>query len=174
MKLAVNAVAQQVRAVASAAGFDAFAEQLDDLVEELAAKVAVRIRAPQYAVERIFIPGLSADAGDDLLHQHVNRLRRDFELIEFSGTHLADQRGLFEQVVARRREEAAFGNRSTPVARPANALHGDSDRARARDLADEIDIPDIDSQLQRRGGDENADFAVLQALLGIQAQLTCQ
>src|ERR1035437_6829157 len=100
MKLAVNAVAQQVRTVASSAGLNAFAEQFHNLVEEIARKIAVGIRAAQNIVERIFIPGFGADAGDDLLHQHVDWLGRNLKLVELSGAHLADQSSLFEKVVA--------------------------------------------------------------------------
>ncbi len=38
------------------------------------------------------------------------------------------------------------------------------------DLADEVDVADVDAKFERGGGDEDADFAVLQALLGVEAK----
>src|ERR1035437_263377 len=174
VQLAVNAVAQQVRSVAASAGLDAFAEQLHYLVEEIAREIAVGISAAQNIVERSFVPWLGSHTGDDLLHQHVDGLRRNLKLIKFAGAHLADQRGLFEEVVAGGREEPAFGDRSAPVACASNALHGYCDGACAGNLAHEVDIPDINSQLERSGGDQNANLAVLQSLLGVQTQFAGQ
>ncbi len=57
------------------------------------------------------------------------------------------------------------------MAGAAYALHGDGDGAGAGDLADEIDVADVDAELERCGGDEDADLAVLQALLGVEAEL---
>ena len=170
MKLAVDAVAEQVRAIAAARGFDAFAEQRDDLVEQRAREIAVRVGAAENGEERVFIPGFRGDTGDDLLHQHVNGLRRDFEPVQLARAQLADQGSLFQQVVAGGGEEAAFGDGSAPVAGAADPLHGDGDGAGAGDLADEVDVADVDSQLERGGRDEDAHLAVLQSLLSVEAE----
>ena len=145
-------------------------EQRDELVEALAGEVAIRIGAAEHVVERVFFPRLGSAAGDDLLHEHVDGLRRNFELVEFAGAHLADERGLFQQIVARGGEEAAFGNGSAPVAGAADALHGDGNGARGADLADEVDVADVDAEFERGGGDQDLDLAALQALLGIEAE----
>src|ERR1035441_7348680 len=155
VKLAVDAVAQEVGAVAAARGLDAFGEQLDEVVEEGAREVAIWIGATKDVVESGFVPRLRADACDDLLHEDVDRLRGDFELVEFAGAHLADEGGLLEKVVAGGGEEAALGDGSAPVAGAADALHGDGDRARAGDLADEGDVADVDSEFERGGGAED-------------------
>ena len=98
-------------------------------------------------------------------------LRRDLEQVELAGAHLADERGLLQQVVAGGGEEAALGDGAAPVAGAADALHGDGDGARGGDLADQVDVADVDAELERGGGDEDPDLAVLQALLGVEAQL---
>ena len=77
VELAVDAVAQKVCAVTAAAGLDAFAEDGDELVEELAGEVAVRIGTAEDGVEGALVPGFSTDTGDDLLHKDVDGLRRD-------------------------------------------------------------------------------------------------
>ena len=115
--------------------------------------------------------GSAPHAGDDLLHQDVGGLRRNFELVEFAGAHLADEGGLLEEVVAGGGEEAALGDGSAPVAGAADALHGDGDGAGGGDLADEVDVADVDAEFERGGGDEDLDLAVLQALLGVEAEV---
>ena len=57
------------------------------------------------------------------------------------------------------------------MARTADALQERGDRARRADLADEIDVADVDAELERRGRDERAQFAALEALLGVEAKL---
>jgi hypothetical protein len=56
------------------------------------------------------------------------------------------------------------------VAGAADALHGYGDGAGAADLADEVDVADVDAEFQRGGGDEDFDLAVFEALLGVEAQ----
>ena len=170
VKLAVDAIAQQVRAVTATRGLDAVREQDNNLVEELAGEVAVGIGAAQDVVEGGLIPWLGADAGDDLLHQDVGGLWWNLQKVKLAGAHFADEGSLFEKVVARGGEEAAFGNGSAPVAGAAHALHGDGDRAGGGDLADEVYISYVNAQLKRSGSDEDADLTVLQALLGVEAE----
>jgi hypothetical protein len=98
-------------------------------------------------------------------------LRWDFEAVELAGAHLADQRGLLQQIVAGGGEEAAFGDGSAPVAGAADALHGDGDGAGAGDLADEVNVADVDAEFEGGGGDKYADLAGLETLLGVEAQL---
>ena len=171
VELAVDAIAQQVGAVASAGGLNPLAEQPDQVVEEGAGEVAIGVGAAQDVEECGLVPWLGGHAGDDLLHQHVGGLRRNLQAVEFAGAHLADEGGLLQQVVAGGGKEAALGDGPAPMAGAADALHGDSDGAGAGDLADQVDVADVDAEFQRSSGDEDADFAILQALLGIQAEL---
>ncbi len=57
------------------------------------------------------------------------------------------------------------------MAGAAYALHGDGDGARRLNLADEVDGADVDAEFERGGGDEHANLAVLEAVLGVEAQL---
>ena len=45
------------------------------------------------------------------------------------------------------------------------------DRARAGDLADEVDVADVDAQFERGRGDQRLEFAALELLFGVQALL---
>ena len=57
------------------------------------------------------------------------------------------------------------------MARAAGALQERRDRARRAELADELDVADVDAELERRRGDERLQLAALQPLLGVQPQL---
>ena len=56
------------------------------------------------------------------------------------------------------------------MAGAADALHGYGDGAGGADLADEVDVADVDAEFERGGGDEDFDFAVFEALLGVEAE----
>jgi len=77
---------------------------------------------------------------------------------------------LFEEVVAGSGEEAAFGDGSTPVASTTNALHGYGYGTGGADLADQVDVADVDAEFERCGGDEDLYLAIFQALLGVEAE----
>jgi hypothetical protein len=57
------------------------------------------------------------------------------------------------------------------VAGASHALHADGDGARGLDLADEVDGADVDAEFKRSRRDEHADFAVLQTMFGVEAEL---
>ncbi len=131
---------------------------------------AIRPGTPHHIEERLLVPALGTTGCNDLLHQHIDRRVRDLQPVELTGDHLAHQGSLFQQIVARHGKEAAFGNGTSPVAGAADPLHGDGDRARGLNLADEVDRADIDTELQRGGGDQDLDLALFQALLGIKTE----
>ena len=56
-----------------------------------------------------------------------------------------------------------------PTAWPArpDALQEGRDRARRAELADQVDVADVDAQLQRGGGDQRLQLAALQPLFGV-------
>ena len=53
--------------------------------------------------------------------------------------------------------------------RPPHPLQQRGDRTRRTELADEVHIADVDTQFQRRGGDQNLELAGLEPLFGLQA-----
>jgi hypothetical protein len=56
------------------------------------------------------------------------------------------------------------------VSRSTDALHGNGDSAGAGNLADEINVADIDAELERGGRNQNLDFAAFQALFSVESQ----
>jgi hypothetical protein len=77
MEMMLDAVAEEVCAVAAASGFDAFAEEGDEVVEGGAGEVAVGVGSAEGIVEGVFFPGLGSAAGYDLLHEDVGGLWGD-------------------------------------------------------------------------------------------------
>ena len=75
VEVVLDAVAEEVGAVAAAGGFDAFGEEGEDVVEGFAGEVAVGVGAAEGVVEGVFFPGLGSAGCDDLLHEDVGGLR---------------------------------------------------------------------------------------------------
>jgi hypothetical protein len=94
--------------------------------------------------------------------------------VQFAPAHAVEQGGAFDQVVAGGGEQAPLGRAADLVSGAADPLQKAVDGARRADLAHQVDIADIDAQLQRGGGDQHLQFAALEPLLGVQAQLLGQ
>ena len=155
----IDAIAMEVRAVASATSGDAFGEHFDDRVKLRAFEIAVGIGAADARVEIVFLPILGGTHRDNLLGENVLRRVGNFDAIEIALSDGANERGAFEEFIASGREDAAFRNRAMPVAGASDALEGGGDGPRGADLADEVNRADIDSELERRGSDEGLNFA---------------
>ncbi len=165
---AVHAVAVQVGAVPAATRRNAVRQHRDDFVERRAGQLAVRKRARDQREQVVLAPLVGGAGGDDLLGEDVERRVRDDQPIQIALADGAGQRRAFDQLVARGGEQASLGHRAAPVARPADPLHRDRNRARGADLADEIDRADVDAQLERGRGDEHAQVARLQPPFGVE------
>ena len=159
----------QMRRAPAAAGGDAFGEHLHHRLEVVAAEVAERVGAVHQLPYLVLGHLLAGDHGDDLLGQDVERVLSDLDAIELAGADGAHRGGALHQVVARQREEDALRHRAEPVARAADALQQRREGARRAEVADEVDVPDVDAELQRRGGHDDRDRAALQSFFGLQA-----
>ncbi len=166
---AVDAVAVQQGRRTAGAFADALAQHLDDIVEVVAAEVAVGPGAADKGVHVVLGPVFAGAFGHDLLGQDVERRYGLDDAVEAAGPHGSDQGGALDQLIARGREEAALGPEAEGVAGAADALQEGRDAAGRADLADEVDAADVDAQLQRRGADQRLELAGLEALLDAQA-----
>src|SRR5690242_20055367 len=108
--------------------------------------------------EVVLLPGFGGAGSDDLLHEDVEGLRRDFKLIKRAGANGANERGELNEVVAGGGEEAGFGGCATPVAGAPSTLQRRSDGTRRVELADEIDGADVDAELERGGGNQELNL----------------
>lgn len=98
----------------------------------------------------------------------------DVQLIQFATADAVEQGYAFDQVVARGGEQAPLGHAIDLVAGAANPLQEGCDRTWRGNLADQVDVADVDAQLQRCGGHQYLQVAVFQALFRVQAQFLGQ
>ena len=137
----------------------ALGEHAHDVVVGLARQPRVRPGAAEPVVQCVLFPLARGAFGDDLLREHVEWRGRDDHRVEFAAAHAIEQRGAFGEVVARGREQPSLGHATDMVAGAADALQERSDRARRTELADEIDVADVDAEFEGGGGDEGAELA---------------
>src|SRR3954471_22121241 len=119
-------------------------------------------------IKTLLFPVFGGAHGDDLLRQNIERSLGDDQLVEFPLIDSAQSRGDFDQLVASSGEQAAFGNRTAPVAGASYTLKRDCDRARRTDVADQIDCAHIDSEFKRRGCDQRLQLTIFESALGIE------
>ncbi len=161
----MNSVAVNQRAIAAAARRETFSQHADDGIEILACQLAVRPRAPQSLKERRFFPIPRRHLGHDLLRQHVERPVGDCKPIKFPATNAVHEGRAFNEVVAGEWKQPPLRGATDRMAGAADALQEACDRARRTELADEIDVSDVDAEFERSGGDEGFQLAVLEPLL---------
>ena len=137
-------------------------------VELGARQVAVRIGTTRQCIQFILSVIARRDLGHDLLRQHIKRLGRDDQPVEFAALHAVEQRRALHQIVARHGEQPALWDTADRVVSAPDALQEGGDGMRAAQLADQIDVADVDAQFQRGGCDQCAQLAGLQALLRLQ------
>ena len=169
-----DAIPMQVCAACAYARGVALGQHLQHRIELLALQIAVRHRAAEVVEQLGFDPFPCSHFGDDLLAEHIQRLRRQDQRVEFTARHAMQQRCAFHQFIARSRKQAALWRCANRVARAAHPLQKGGDRARRTDLAHQIHIANVDAQFQRCRGYQRAQLAALQFLFGIKTQFLCQ
>src|SRR4029078_11556353 len=87
---------------------EAFGEHADDGTEILARQGPIGPGAAHALEQRVFAPVLGGDLGNDLLGQHVERLFRNAQAVQFAASDAVEQRRAFHQVIAREREQPAL------------------------------------------------------------------
>ena len=93
---------------------------------------------------------------------------------QFAFPNRRNQRGAFDQFIARGCKQAALRLGADPVPRSSNPLQGDRNRSRRTNLADQIHSSNVDTKFERCGRDHRAQFAAFQPRFGIQPQLARQ
>ena len=138
----------QVRAAHAAPAREAFGEHLHHFVEALARQPRIRRRARKTRIQRVLLPLRACHFGDDLLREHVERRFGNAQRVELAALHAIEQRRAFDELVARQREQPALRHAADMVPGAADALQERCDPARRADLADEIDVADIDAEFK--------------------------
>ncbi len=174
MQAPVHGIAMQIPGARTEAGAEAIAQHAHHAVEGGTAQPGERPRAPHQREQRIFVPVFACGFGNDLLRQHIHRRRHNAQGIQFAAADAVQQRGAFDQFVAGLRKQARLGRAADLVSGTPGALQEGGNRARRTELADQIDIADIQPQFQRCGRHQHGEIAGLEPLLGQQARLARQ
>ncbi len=167
----VDAVEVQVRAAPPAVRREAVGDHARDSDEVVEREILVARGVRETLVQILDLPFLHADLSHDLLREHVERLRPWAYRVELAAANACEHRRALDEIVARQREQPPFRNSPEPVARPADALQERRDPVRRAELADEIDVADVDAQFERRRRDERLQLTRLQAFLGLEPVL---
>src|SRR5437763_16923108 len=99
----------QVGSAPAASRGEAFGQHAYDFIKFLSRQISKWISAADHFEQRILSPFLGRDRGDDLLRQNVEWLFGNCQVIEFAPTHRIEQRCAFQQLIARKRKDAALG-----------------------------------------------------------------
>ena len=112
--------------------------------------------------------------GHDLLGEDVERLLGRVEGVEASPLDRGQQRGAFDQLVPGGRVHDPPRDAGAVVVGPAHPLEEGGDAVGRADLAHQLDRPDVDAELERRGGHQGPQVAGPQAVLDPLAALARQ
>ena len=83
--------------------------------KSLRGEIAIRIGAADQGVQIVFAPVLAGGGGDDLLRQNIERVLGDLDALQIAVADGANERGAFDQFIARGGEEAALRLGADPV-----------------------------------------------------------
>ena len=96
-----------------------------------------------------------------MLGQDVQRRLRDLNPVEVSRPDSPNHRHAFQQLIAGEREEPPLGKRAEGVSAASDPLQEVGDGAIGTDLANEIDVADVDSHFQRCRGHDRLQLSIL-------------
>ena len=168
---AVHRIAVDVAGALAVTRRESFRDHAHDGIEALAREPGVRPGTAHEIEELRLVPLAARGLGDDLLREHVERRGDDVQRVELAAPDAIEQRRALDQLVARLREETRLRDAADRVAGAPGALQEGGDRARRAELADEVDVADVESELERCGGDEHLEIAALQSLLRVEPDL---
>jgi len=114
----------------------------------------VRVRAARHRPQRVLGDWSGGRIGDHLLRQHVQRRHRHQHLVERARSDGANGGRRLHGIIARYGKQDALQHAADAVSGAPDALRQIRDRARHADVADEVDVSDVDAQLERRGHDD--------------------
>src|SRR5918912_34792 len=104
-------------------------------------EVMASIRAPRRPFTRPFTSSRCTSAPR---RPRLERRLLHHDAIELSAADLAQQRGAFDQVVARDGKEAPLRHAGDRVPRASDALQEGGDAVGRADLADQVEVADVD------------------------------
>ncbi len=105
---AADGVAVQVGAAYALAAGIAVGQHVQHRVKLRPFQAGVRRGTADQLEQLLFAPFAVTHFGDDLLRQHVQRRDGNVQDVQFTAAHAIEQCGALDQVIARRREQAAL------------------------------------------------------------------
>ena len=165
----IHAIPVQIGGAPAPAGRDALAQHFKHVPENVPRKRPVRLRAPDEQPERLLSHlFLRRGLGHHLLGEDVQRGRGEDDPVERASANRADRGGALQQFVPRQGEDDSLRHRALPVARTPHALEQGGERSRRAQVADQVDVADVDAELKRRRGDDGRERARFQPLLRVE------
>ena len=135
-------------------------------------ELAIRPGAPHQREQLVLVPLARGDLGDDLLRQHVERLLAGSRsAIELAAAHASSSAAHSTSSSRDSGNSRPFGMPPTAWPERPTRCRKRRDRARRAELADQVDVADVDAELERRGRDQRLQLAALQPLLGVEPLL---
>src|SRR5205085_5792928 len=113
-------------------------------VEAIAREIAKRIGASNEREELVGADVCRGGRRDHLLREDVEWIFGDRQSVELALANGADRRGRLQKLVAGQRKENSFGHRAEEMPRAADPLEERGDRPRRTEVADEVDVTDVD------------------------------
>ena len=142
-------------------------QHVEHAFEDRSAQIGERRGAADRVEQLVDVPLVDRHHRDDLLREDVERVARIAARLDARLVHRARDRGAGDEIAAELRHDDAAAGGADGVTGAADALHAARDRRRRLDLHDEIDRAHVDAELERRGRDQAADGAGLQAILDL-------
>ncbi len=167
----MHRVVVQQRGAPAALGGVARREHGDDVGKLGLGQIPVRPGAPEQIEQRRLVPFLGRSFRDHLLREHVEGRLGNHDAVELAVPGRPYHRRALDQVVPRERKEPPFREAAHRVAGAPDALQQGRDAVRRGDLADQVDVPDVDAELERRRRDEHRELPLPQLLLRGEAHL---
>ncbi len=165
----IQTIMMQERPAAAAPRRVAAREHVHHFVEFLFLQVPVRICDLEQLEKRRLVPLLlGRGLGDDLLREDIERLVGHRHLVELAIAHRPHHSRALDEVVARQREDPALGRAVDAVPGPPYPLQQGRNAVRRGDLADKVDMTDVDAELERRRRHQHSQLPVPQPFFGIQ------
>ncbi len=149
-------------------------QQVEGGTERLVGQFRVVGRPPDHRRQVFDRPVVERAGGHDLLGQHVQRVAGVVGLLDQPGVHALHHHCGLDQVGTVLREELGPARCPDLVTGPPDPLQAPADRTRRLDLDHQIDGPHVDAELQRRGGDQALQHALLELVFDVEALLTAE
>ncbi len=166
MQAPVHRIAMQIACARPQPCTETLAQHAHHTVERNAAQLREWPCATHQRKQCIFIPVFACSLGYDLLRKYVDRRQQNAQGIQLATAHAVQQRGAFDQLVARLRKQPCLRRATDRMSGAPGALQERCDRPRRTELTHQIDIADIQAKFQRCGRHQHGQLAGFEPLFG--------